>query len=65
MSYAYIKHAYGLDFSAGDRVRHNETNKLGNVRRERPAQAHYVYVLFDGERDANPCHPRALDKVAE
>lgn len=61
--YDYIKRAYGLEFSAGQRVRHIEIDKLGTVARCKESSGHYVQVRFDGKKHADPCHPQALEFV--
>lgn len=66
VGYAYIERAYGLTFTPGERVRHTESAQvgLGTVRKVKQSHAHYVMVLFDGRKHADPCHPQALEKVA-
>lgn len=64
MAYEYVKQAYGVNPEIGARVRHNEIDKHGVIVR-RKSYDQYVYVKFDGESFAKPCHPRALDYPAE
>jgi hypothetical protein len=59
MSYNYVNRYYGLTVEPGQRVFHDEIKQYGNVARRRD-DPHYVYVRFDGKRDASPCHPLAL-----
>lgn len=61
MAYEYIKQAYRVDAKVGQRVRHNETMRLGWIAREDRSASHYVQVHFDGDGFALPCHPLALD----
>lgn len=60
MAYEYVKQAYGVNPEIGARVRHNEIDKHGVIVR-RKSYDQYVYVKFDGEKFAKPCHPTALD----
>jgi hypothetical protein len=60
MAYEYVKQAYGVNPVPGQRVRHNEIDKHGVIAR-RKSYDNYVYVKFDGEEFAKPCHPCALD----
>ena len=60
MAYEYVKQAYGVNPEIGARVRHNEIDKHGVIVR-RKSYDNYVYVKFDGEKFAKPCHPKALD----
>jgi hypothetical protein len=60
MAYEYVKQAYGVNPVPGQRVRHNENDKHGVIAR-RKSYDNYVYVKFDGEEFAKPCHPCALD----
>lgn len=60
--YDYIKHAYGKDFSVGDRVLHTETRKMGTVVAPK-SHEHYVSVLFTGHGGPAHCHPLALQKL--
>jgi hypothetical protein len=62
-SYDYVRRAYGVDPVVGQRVRHTEVDKAGVIAKPGPA-GHYVYVRFDGERHASPCHPTSLDYAA-
>lgn len=59
--YAYIKRTYGVNPVIGARVCFTETapNRMGIV--VRPASGQYVWVRFDGQRHASPCHPTSLD----
>ncbi len=59
--YEYVRRAYGVSPTIGDRVRHQVTGESGTIRREDRSQAHYVMVLFDGKKFALPCHPTELD----
>lgn len=63
--YAYVRRTYGVDPVIGKRVRFTETARdgqstMGTITR-RQSYDQYVYVLFDGERHAVPCHPTSLD----
>ena len=60
MAYEYVKQAYGVDPKIGQRVRHTEINKHGNIA-ARKSYDQYVYVKFDGENFSKPCHPTALE----
>ena len=60
MAYEYVKQAYGVNPKIGGRVRHTETDKYGEIA-ERKHYTNYVYVRFDGDTFAKPCHPLALD----
>lgn len=60
MSYDYVRRAYGVDPRVGQRVTHTVTQESGKVSRERPSQAHYVMVKFDGTKHPLPCHPTEL-----
>ncbi len=60
--YDYVRRAYGVDPRPGSRVRHTETGEYGTIARLRPKDAaHYVHVVFDGQKHSAPCHPTALD----
>lgn len=61
MAYDYIKQAYQVDAKVGQRVRHNETKRLGWIAREDRSAGHYIQVRFDGDGHALPCHPLAID----
>lgn len=63
--YGYIHRAYGLSFFVGQRVRHTEIDKRGTVAKCKESSGHYVQVVFDGRKHADPCHPRALELVSE
>lgn len=68
MAYDYIKRAYGLTFTPGDRVQHTVTGKMGTVKRGQYHYAggsHYVNVTFDGQRHSLPCHPEELRPAPE
>ena len=57
--YEYIKQAYGVTFSVGDRVRLENTSRDGTVMREKPSHGHYVQVRFD-DHGPGLCHPKSL-----
>lgn len=66
MAYDYIKRAYGLTFKVGQRVAFVEEGcprREGIVRRSISSAEHYVAVLFDGDRNKVPCHPRSLEPL--
>ena len=62
MAYEYVKQAYGVNPVIGSRVRHSVIDKYGVIV-ARKSYNHYVYVKFDGEKHAKPCHPKELDYV--
>lgn len=59
--YAYVRRAYGVTPTPGQRVRHQVTDRQGVITRERASAAHYVQVRFDGQKHTLPCHPTELD----
>jgi hypothetical protein len=61
MPYDYVKTHYSVDPKVGQRVTHQVTKKDGVIMREKPSQAHYVMVKFDGRGFSVPCHPTELD----
>lgn len=61
MSYDYIKRAYAVTPTVGERVRHTVTGNSGIIAREDRSQGHYVQVKFDGRKFASPCHPLELE----
>jgi hypothetical protein len=61
MSYDYIRRTYNVTPRVGQRVRHTETGKHGEVTREDPSAGHYVQVKFNGHIFVVPCHPLALE----
>lgn len=61
MSYEYVRRTYGVNPVPGQRVRHQETGKLGVIVHENVSAAHYVHVRFDHLKFSLPCHPNALD----
>lgn len=64
--YDYVKNYYGVNPVVGSRVcLLDNSGKLGVIARENKSQAHYVYVLFDGKKHADPVHPMDLNYVCE
>lgn len=62
-AYDYIERAYGLTFDVGQRVTFVEDGceqREGVVSKPIPSAEHYVAVLFDGDEDVMPCHPRSV-----
>lgn len=61
MAYDYIKRTYGIEPKIGERVQHTVTKRFGKIMREKPSEANYVRVMFDGLGFGMPCHPEELD----
>lgn len=64
MQYAYVRRAYNVAPEIGARVRHTELRAprdFGIIAPEDPGNGHRVMVRFDGDAEAMPCHPTALD----
>lgn len=62
--YAYIERAYGRHFEKGQRIRFDEDGRTGVVVKCRPSSAHYVNVVFDGEKHKSLCHPMSVTVLA-
>jgi hypothetical protein len=63
--YEYVRRAYGVDPTVGQRVRHTVTKRFGTIAREDKSQGQYVQVRFDGKKFALPCHPTELNYSPE
>lgn len=60
MAYEYVKRTYGVDPQIGGRVRLEHTGKEGAIAARSSYDA-YVWVTFDGQNFASPCHPKSLE----
>ena len=60
MAYEYVKSYYGVRPVIGRRVRLENSDRFGVITRRR-AYDHRVWVRFDGQSFASPCHPTSLD----
>jgi hypothetical protein len=60
MAYEYVKRTYGVNPVPGERVRLENTQREGTIAR-RTSYDHHVWVVFDGQKHALPCHPRSLE----
>ncbi len=60
MAYEYVKQHYGVDPVIGGRVRLENTQREGVIARRRTYD-HHVWVTFDGQGFASPCHPKSLE----
>jgi hypothetical protein len=58
--YDYVRRYYGVDPVPGRRARFTPDGREGVIAR-RQSYDQYVWVKFDGEKHAMPCHPTDLD----
>jgi len=58
--YDYVRRSYGVDPVPGHRVRFIGSQGREGVIARRQSYDNYVYVTFDGQKNAVPCHPTDL-----